>query len=130
MKIIHIDLTEDGTSEPDLRKTLVSRIDPTKPHTVAIWNRLIDLAEILYNSDPESTVVTHLMPGELWWQGPRILITVEIDSFDHAPLVNGLPVYHYRLKVRNHDGRIRQEVRLATATESASAILSELAKQS
>jgi hypothetical protein len=100
MIILHLTDLENPDVKPEFRK----RANDSKPIVARSGRMILDLLDYLEADRSEATAFGLPINGELWLYpaklGESVCVAITVDSPDYGPAVEGLPVMHYRLRVR------------------------------
>ena len=89
--------------------------------------RLLELVLCLEAQGPAPQVGGSVFSDELWLNGrrgaPPVHVAVRMDWKDFGPVEQGLPVMHYRVRVRRAGTVLTEDARLGTSQEASKVIM-------
>jgi hypothetical protein len=100
--------------EPDFETALYERAQSDSAYDARIARLLLELVDSLRHEPIGPRLfASYVLDRELWLQyrspsNASCMITVTMDRRDYGPLVDGLPLFHYRLACQKTDSNENQ----------------------
>jgi hypothetical protein len=121
MRIVTLELDTDPPEPRDIEVPLRRLASSPERLVAARWQKLLELIQVLRADGPYPEAWGHILGHELYLSpgnpANRVTVRVRADWQDFAPLRDGMPEMHYRLKIQQRGAKLSRDARAKTPEE-------------